>query len=244
MTPGTRFVTLGGAVANDVHGKNHHRAGSFGNHVVEFELLRSDGERIVCSPELNPEWFAATVGGLGLTGLITARRSRPRADPQSLHDRRSAALPLARRILGHQRRGRARFRSTRRRGSIASPSAGAACSSPRAMRRRARASCPSRREKRRNFVPDRSADLARSTRFRCAPSMRSIIASRFRAARGPALLRAYLYPLDSIENWNRIYGRRGFYQYQCVLPPDARARGRRRTADKASRAPAPGRSSR
>ncbi len=71
VTPGTQFVTIGGAVANDVHGKNHHRAGTFGRHINCFELLRSDGTRLRCSPTENPDWFRATVGGLGLTGLIT-----------------------------------------------------------------------------------------------------------------------------------------------------------------------------
>lgn len=71
VTPGTQFVTVGGAIANDVHGKNHHVAGSFGNHVRCFELLRSDGTRRVCSLTEHADWFAATVGGLGLTGLIT-----------------------------------------------------------------------------------------------------------------------------------------------------------------------------
>ncbi|MEO8410895.1 MAG: FAD-binding oxidoreductase, partial [Propionivibrio sp.] len=71
VTPGTRFVTVGGAVANDVHSKNHHRAGTFGCHVRGFELLRSDGSRRRCSPDENADWFAATIGGLGLTGLIT-----------------------------------------------------------------------------------------------------------------------------------------------------------------------------
>jgi len=71
VTPGTRFVTVGGAIANDVHGKNHHIHGTFGHHVRRFELLRSDGGRLVCSPQLEPEWYAATIGGLGLTGLIT-----------------------------------------------------------------------------------------------------------------------------------------------------------------------------
>ena len=71
VVPGTRFVTLGGAVANDVHGKNHHLAGSFGHHVTALELLRSDGTRLECRPaDLNADWFRATVGGLGLTGLI------------------------------------------------------------------------------------------------------------------------------------------------------------------------------
>src|SRR5581483_2297977 len=70
VTPGTKFVTVGGAIANDVHGKNHHVAGTFGRHVRRFELLRSDGSRRICSPQENPEWYGATIAGLGLTGLI------------------------------------------------------------------------------------------------------------------------------------------------------------------------------
>src|SRR5262249_26968825 len=69
-TPGTRQVTLGGAVANDVHGKNHGKAGTFGAHVLAIELLRSDSGRRWISPESEPELFAATIGGLGLTGII------------------------------------------------------------------------------------------------------------------------------------------------------------------------------
>src|SRR6185369_8519450 len=71
VTPGTRYVTVGGAIANDVHGKNHHRAGTFGEHVRCFELLRSDGSRRLCSAVENADLFAATIGGLGLTGIIT-----------------------------------------------------------------------------------------------------------------------------------------------------------------------------
>jgi len=70
VSPGTRFISVGGAVANDIHGKNHHRAGTFGCHVLRFELLRSSGERLICSQEENRELFQATIGGLGLTGLI------------------------------------------------------------------------------------------------------------------------------------------------------------------------------
>ena len=69
-TPGTRFVTLGGAVANDVHGKNHHRAGAFGAHVVAIGLIRSDGRRLVLEPDNEPDLFRATIAGLGLTGVI------------------------------------------------------------------------------------------------------------------------------------------------------------------------------
>ena len=70
VLPGTGFVTVGGAIANDIHGKNHHRAGTFGCHVLCLELLRSDKGAIVCSPDLNGDLFRATIGGLGLTGLI------------------------------------------------------------------------------------------------------------------------------------------------------------------------------
>lgn len=69
-TPGTKFVTVGGAIANDIHGKNHHKAGTFGCHVTRFELLRSNGERLICSPDENADLFRATIGGMGLTGLI------------------------------------------------------------------------------------------------------------------------------------------------------------------------------
>jgi len=69
-------VTLGGAIANDVHGKNHEVAGSFGCHVPCFELVRSDGTRRLCSATENPDWFAATIGGMGLTGLITWAKLR------------------------------------------------------------------------------------------------------------------------------------------------------------------------
>ena len=71
VSPGTKYVTLGGAVANDIHGKNHHVAGTFGSHVAQFELVRSDGTRLHCSPTDNPDWYGATIGGLGLTGVIT-----------------------------------------------------------------------------------------------------------------------------------------------------------------------------
>lgn len=79
VVPGTKFVTVGGAIANDIHGKNHHRAGTFGCHVQWLELARSDGQRLLCSETKEPELFRATIGGLGLTGFIAraAIRLRP-----------------------------------------------------------------------------------------------------------------------------------------------------------------------
>ena len=70
-TPGTKFISVAGALANDVHGKNHHRNGTFGSSTTRFELLRSNGERLICSRDENIDLFNATIGGLGLTGLIT-----------------------------------------------------------------------------------------------------------------------------------------------------------------------------
>src|ERR1039457_4094448 len=78
VTPGTALVTVGGAIANDVHGKNHHRAGSFGHHLLSFELRRSDGQILRCSADEHQEWFHATIGGLGLTGLILTARLKLR----------------------------------------------------------------------------------------------------------------------------------------------------------------------
>ena len=76
VTPGTRFVTFGGAIANDVHGKNHHRRGTFGYHVERFDLLKSDGTVVPCSASMNSKLFAATIGGLGLTGIILSASIR------------------------------------------------------------------------------------------------------------------------------------------------------------------------
>ena len=69
-TPGTQFVTVGGAIAADVHGKNHHRVGSFGEHVVEFMLHLASGDAMRCARDENPELFFATLGGMGLTGFV------------------------------------------------------------------------------------------------------------------------------------------------------------------------------
>ena len=70
VVPGTKYVTIGGAIANDIHGKNHHKSGSFGNFVISLELLRSDGEVIRCSDQENQNFLKATIGGMGLTGII------------------------------------------------------------------------------------------------------------------------------------------------------------------------------
>src|SRR6202167_975727 len=81
VTPGTALGTVCGAIANDVHGKNHNRAGSFGHHLLSFELRRSSGEILRCAPDQHVDWFAATIGGLGLTGMISTARLQLRRVP-------------------------------------------------------------------------------------------------------------------------------------------------------------------
>ena len=219
VTPGTRFVTLGGAVANDVHGKNHHRAGTFGHHVRAFELVRSDGSRRLCSPTENPDWFAATIGGLGLTGLITWVEIQLRAIEGpwiQAESRRFANLSeffalSAAADREHEftvawvdcaARGKRLGRGILLSGDFAPASAGGG------QRPKAHGllNVP--------FTPP----VSLINPF----SLKVFNALYSRKPEGHFLTHyePFFYPLDAIGHWNRIYGPRGFLQYQCVLPPE------------------------
>jgi FAD/FMN-containing dehydrogenase len=217
VTPGTRFVTLGGAVANDVHGKNHHDAGTFGHWVRELEILRSDGQRIVCGPNLRPDWFAATVGGLGLTGLITRVEIELAAvaNPFMITEgRRFRTLDEFFALNAQAERDWPYTAAW-----IDCLSAGGRGLQFAAAHAPAQAQLPATGSRRRSFPVDPPFSLVN------ALSLKAFNAAYYRQRLpiGPALgsYAPYLYPLDSILDWNRIYGRRGFYQYQCVLPPEA-----------------------
>jgi FAD/FMN-containing dehydrogenase len=217
VTPGTRFVTLGGAVANDVHGKNHHRAGTFGHHVRAFELVRSDGSRRECSPSESPDWFAATLGGLGLTGLITwvelqlqriegpwiQAESRRFADLAEFFHRsevadRSHEFTVA--WVDCAARGADLGRGILIQGDFAPAAAGPG----KAPATHGRLGVP--------ITPPFSL----VNRL----SVNAFNALYYRKPEGAVLTHyePFFYPLDGILHWNRIYGPRGFVQYQCVLP--------------------------
>ena len=215
VTPGTRYVTLGGAVANDVHGKNHHRSGSFGHHVCSLELLRSSGERLVCSPTQHPGLFQATIGGLGLTGLITwvELQLQRVAQPvmQVLHRRFHAldefwqidaelaprhAHAVAWLDVGHG--GRGIYSAA----DFVEDTAVASWQLPPAEPRRHLGFTPPV-----SLVGRLSCSLFNAAYFR-RPLPASSRCSAF----------DFLYPLDAVGGWNRVYGPAGFMQYQCVLP--------------------------
>jgi len=216
VTPGTLLVTVGGAVANDVHGKNHHRAGSFCDHVTGLELLRSDGSRIVCGPDREADWFAATAGGLGLTGLITwvELQLRPLAGPlleveTVPFEDLDGFLELSRRYSETREYTVAWFDSLaadRARGLFQHAEPLAEAAEP--PRRRQTVTVP-------DLLP---FSLVRPFSVRAFNALYHGLGRRRGRQRTDCL--SFLYPLDGLNRWNRLYGPRGFLQYQCVVPDD------------------------
>lgn len=222
VTPGTRFVTVGGVIACDVHGKNHHRAGTFGCHVRRLELLRSDGARLVCSREENPAWFAATIGGLGLTGLITwvELALKPIAGTHmAVHNSRFAGLEQ---FFALNAAAEAKHEYT-----VAWIDCLAA--TPRgvfmAADHAADAGGPGSDA---DGAPGRAPGIPLTPPFSLINgwSLRAFNQLYYhRPLRKRQIVHyaSFFYPLDAVGHWNRIYGRRGFFQYQFVLPMAERA---------------------
>ncbi len=219
VTPGTRFITLGGAIANDVHGKNHHRAGTIGRHLVRFELLRSDGQRLICSAEQNPDWFNATIGGLGLTGVITWAQLRLRRIPSPLMRVETIRFANLTEYLQLQAESDRDFEYT-----VAWVDClGKGSQLGRGWLERANhapAKPGTRHAQSRGlnvpFAPPFSLVNAASLRL-----FNTLYYHRPRARHSDKWFESFFYPLDGIGNWNRLYGPRGLYQYQCVIPEAA-----------------------
>jgi FAD/FMN-containing dehydrogenase len=220
VLPGTRWVSVGGAIANDIHGKNHHRAGTFGAHVIRLELIRSDGRRRECSRERERELFHATVGGLGLTGLVLWAELQLVRVPGagiSLERIRFRELDeffeLASEDAAHEYTvawvdclsdGRRLGRGIYMRGEHAAWNG-----KPPSPRRGAWLGIP--------------FDLAGGLLSRPAFSAFNALYYRrqlTRVLRATIPFEPFFFPLDGIEGWNRLYGRPGFLQHQCVVPDD------------------------
>jgi FAD/FMN-containing dehydrogenase len=217
VTPGTRFVTLGGAVANDVHGKNHHVKGTFGVHVRRLVLYRSDEGMLACSPDERADLFAATVGGLGLTGIVVSVEMQLRRVTSNQIEQRSIRFggldeffDLSRQHDPHheysvawidclatgKHAGRGRYMA----GNHASDG-------PLTPARASRLTMP--------FDPPVSMVNALTLR---AFNTLYYHRQQVREVQGQVGYVPFFYPLDGILHWNRMYGKNGFQQYQCVVP--------------------------
>lgn len=234
VTPGTRFVTLGGAIAADVHGKNHHREGSFGAFVDWIDVMGPDGSLRRASRTQNADLFGYTLGGMGLTGVILRARLRLRrvetgwvrqttipapdlgAAMEAFEANMDATYAVA--WIDALARGPALGRSLVMLGehAVAAELPAEARAAP--------------------FAPPAPRRLALPVDlpgFVLGPaSVRAFNALYWRLGRARAGVRLvgwqpYFYPLDAIAGWNRMYGRRGFVQFQCLLPPPAAEPGLR-----------------
>lgn len=223
ITPGTRFVTVGGAIASDVHGKNHHVAGCFSESVLAFHLLLPGGEVVTCSREENRELFLATCGGMGLTGIILDAVIRLRKVDSALIEQQTfSAANLTEAFTLFEQHGDWPYsvawidclaRGGKKGRSILMVGEHAAAG---------------------------SLDLPPKKKVTVPFSMPGMLLNRYtvsafnelyhamktkKASREQVDLHSFFYPLDSLLEWNRIYGGTGFTQYQFVLPLESSREG-------------------
>ena len=215
VTPGTSFVTVGGAIANDVHGKNHHCAGTFGAHVHRIALCRSDSGLLVCDAHENPDMVRATIGGLGLTGVIAWADIQLRRVGGPWIDNESIPFSSLKAFLDLSHESNERFEYT-----VAWLDCFAG-KNARGIFFRGNHAADGRQDMRRKRGP--SVPFALPAWILNRWSVRAfneayyaLHAHRRGVAREP--YDAFFYPLDSIRHWNLLYGRQGFLQYQCVIP--------------------------
>lgn len=216
-TPGTKYVTLGGAIANDVHGKNHHMAGTFGCWVKELELARTDGSLQRCSPNESAELFATTIGGMGLTGLITrAKLQLTRVQSAYLDSEDIVFRNLDEFFEVAEDSDAGDWEHTVGWMDCVGATAG------RGIFSRARwasdGDLSPRLDGPKPVVPlDAPGFLLNKLSIEAFNALFFRLKAA-RAGRSRVHFNSCFYPLDAIRGWNRLYGRRGFYQYQCVVP--------------------------
>ena len=224
VTPGTKFVSVGGAIAADVHGKNHHSDGSIARYVLDLELLTGTGEILHCSREHNADVFFATLGGMGLTGaIVSARLQLRKVESAYLNVRYQRARDLDEALglfaSGDQDHrfsvawidclssGKSFGRSVLMRGDHAPAASlgGRAADAPLSVSPRRRPGVPFFMPP---FVLNPWSVKAFNALFYRRHHDRDTVVDYDR----------YFYPLDAVPHWNRFYGRRGYLQYQVVVP--------------------------
>ena len=232
VTPGSKFVTLGGAIAADVHGKNHHKDGSFRSCVDWIDIMGPDGEVRRCSSDDNPTMFDHTLGGMGLTGVIlrAAIRLRP-VETAWIQQTTIAAPDLQTAMAAFDAAQDATYSvawidclGTGRNLGRSLVMLGEHATRSDLSAKKARAPFQIKPKRKVSIPTDFPAFTLNSLTVRAFNALYYWAGAR---KSGVQLVDwdSYFYPLDAILGWNRIYGRKGFAQFQCVLPLD-RSRSR------------------
>ena len=215
VTPGTRFVTIGGAVANDVHGKNHHEKGTFGNHVLSFTLLRSNNEVLKCSLTQNSDFFKASIGGLGLTGCILEVEMQLIPLVSSFIQTRTLCFKSLSHYIGLAQEYDQHYPYT---------VAWVDCLSGDDIRGHLILGDhdPSKPQLALLSKPFFKISDNWPSGFLNSSTVRVFNSCYYHKVWNEQVqtssLSSFFYPLDQIIDWNKLYGRRGFYQFQCTLP--------------------------
>jgi decaprenylphospho-beta-D-ribofuranose 2-oxidase len=242
VVPGTQFVTVGGAIACDIHGKNHHVDGSFCDHIRRVELLVADGRVVTCGPDEEPELFWATVGGMGLTGLILscevqlARISNPYIEMESIRvenldqffevSAESGAFTHTVSWIDCVTTGKAAGRGIFMRGRHAPDGVEGKPSLLQRIGAKAPALLDFPIDAPDWLLNQASIKAFNEVYFRQHPKGKVESVVHYEP---------FFFPLDNVRNWNRMYGPRGFLQYQFVVPPDPDHKAVRAVVDEITR---------
>lgn len=217
VTPGTQYVSLAGAIANDVHGKNHHKVGTFGRFVVSFILERSNGEIFTCSAQHEADLFSATIGGMGLTGLIKSVKLQLRPITSSLIDMESIKFRTLNEFLEIQEDSDKGYEYTVAWLDCVNkwPNKGRGIFMRGNHSARGGLKVPKQIDLTVPFdLPNFALNGLSLSIFNQLYYNKQL--NEFKKSVVP--FRPFFYPLDAVANWNRIYGSRGFFQFQCVIP--------------------------
>ena len=223
VSPGTQFVTLGGAIANDIHGKNHHNAGTFGRYCLSLQLIRSNGEILECSLENNSEIFKASIGGLGLTGFISKASIQLKSIVNSyikvekyIFNHLNGYFDLSKEFdkdneytvawIDCLRSGSKKARGVYWVGNHSQES-GKINQAAQSLYAKKKLMVPF-------YFPSGALNL-----YTCICFNRLFFQlQKIKPQSSTVGFQNYFYPLDHIHNWNKIYGKNGFFQYQFVIP--------------------------
>lgn len=225
VAPGTKNITLGGAIACNVHGKNHHKVGAISNFIEEIELLTTNGKTLICSRDENAEVFWATLGGMGLTGIIVSAKMRLMPiESAYIETKTTRTANLSETLAAFEKGADSEYSvawidclST---GSDLGRSVvieGAHASGERALRE-IKGDVMALEMPKQKGVPIDLPDFVLTPYT--VKKFNDLYYANHPTQSKLTSFETFFYPLDKIENWNKIYGKRGFIQYQCVVPFD------------------------